>query len=399
MAIKTFEASGDCHVVVLAGGKGARLHELTAREAKPALEFGYESRLIDFSIANAVNSGLETFTVATQYRPETLYAHLHRTWMPHIEAFGGQMTIASGSESGPDGFSGTADAIRQSIDRIDYYRPRRLLVLAGDHVYRMDYRHMIDTHAASGRALTIGAIHVPIAEASSFGIIDADDGGRVRAFDEKPAIPSHAPGRIDQAIASMGIYVFEWKDLRAFLLRKDIPGTDFGHDVIPAFVSQGEAQVHWLPDQDGLPYWRDVGTLDAFHQAHFEISGANGLHPAFRRWPLHVGTLAMASRWSVAGNVLGKGAIVASASDLTRSVVMPGAIVPSGVRLNKAIVSPGTILSTGMEVGFGGEADRFFRTTPAGVTLITQQMVSAWRNSRARRLTPVLRTRFSEARS
>jgi len=344
--------------VLLAGGRGSRLHELTQTTCKPAVAFG-AGRIVDYVLSNAVEAGLTRMLVATQYQPLELMLHLSRDWAPRFA----ELALRDGPDvtGTEDGYLGTADAVLANLAEIDAKAPRQVLILSADHVYRMDFAAMITAHRDSGAAATVAVTPVERAEARHFGIAHVDAAGRVAGFVEKPAIPPAMPGHPDRALASMGIYVFDWGWLRGALIRaaRQTPGgVDFGHHILPLALAEGELAAHALPDQaDGLPaYWRDVGTLDAYRRAQLDLR--RGLVPRGLMTP-------PAAPWSRA---------LQASSD---SVILPGANVPPDCRLSRCIIGPGATLPAGLVAGEDPEEDmRWFRVTAQGTTLITQGMLA-----------------------
>src|SRR5262245_30614795 len=263
----------DAMAYVLAGGRGSRLKELTDRRAKPAVFFGGKTRIIDFALSNALNSGIRRIAVATQYKAHSLIRHLQRGWNflrpERNESF--DILPASQRVSESQWYEGTADAVFQNLDIIASYRPRHIVILAGDHIYRMDYELMLKQHVDTGADVTVGCLEVPRMEATGFGVMHVDGEDRIISFLEKPKDPPGMPDKRDMALASMGIYVFETGFLFE-LLRRDSEDPqsshDFGKDLIPYVVKHGKAMAHRFADScvrsedDGEAYWRDVGTVD-----------------------------------------------------------------------------------------------------------------------------------------
>ena len=272
----------DTIAIVLAGGRGSRLAELTDWRAKPAVPFAGKFRIIDFALSNCVNSGIRRIGVCTQYKAQSLIRHLQRGWSfldgrfeEFIELLPAQQRVTT------DWYRGTADAVYQNIDILRRHRRKYVLILAGDHVYKMDYARMLADHVASGAIMTVACVEVPLADANQFGVMTVDADWRISAFDEKPAQPAVMPGRPDTALASMGVYVFDEVFLYEQLIRDAEDGGsshDFGKDLIPWLIRSG-LHVHAHPFRDscvnmssGTPYWRDVGTLDAYWQANMELT-------------------------------------------------------------------------------------------------------------------------------
>ncbi|WP_159350208.1 glucose-1-phosphate adenylyltransferase [Roseomonas harenae] len=401
---------------VLAGGRGSRLLELTDRRAKPAVFFGAKSRIIDFALSNAINSGIRRIGVATQYKAHSLIRHMQRGWNflrpERNESF--DILPASQRVSETEWYSGTADAVFQNIDIIDSYGPRYMVILAGDHVYKMDYEVMLQRHVSSGAEVTVACIEVPRLEASAFGVMHVDESDRIISFLEKPADPPPIPGRPDVALASMGIYVFETRLLMEEL-RRDAANPessrDFGKDIIPALVARGTAVAHRFEEScvrsghEAESYWRDVGTLDAYWQANIDLTDVvPSLDIYDRDWPIWTygevtppakfvlddeGRRGMAVDSLVAGGCIVSGshvrrsllfsnARVHSYGQVEGCVLLPGVEVGRHARLRKVVVDSGVILPEGLVVGEDPKEDaRRFRRSAGGVCLITQPMIDA----------------------
>ncbi|HVU82705.1 MAG TPA: glucose-1-phosphate adenylyltransferase, partial [Rhodanobacteraceae bacterium] len=288
----------DAMAYVLAGGRGSRLMELTDKRAKPAVFFGGKTRIIDFALSNALNSGIRRIGVATQYKAHSLIRHLGRGWNflrpERNESF--DVLPASQRLSETAWYSGTADAIYQNIDIIGSYRPSYIVVLAGDHIYKMDYELMLQQHVDSGADVTVGCLEVPRMEATGFGVMHVDASDRIVSFLEKPKNPPGMPDKPDMALASMGIYVFETK-LLFDLLRQDADAAnsshDFGKDIIPKVVGTGKAVAHRFTQScvrsknETQAYWRDVGTVDAYWEANIDLTDVvPKLNMYDREWPI-----------------------------------------------------------------------------------------------------------------
>ncbi|MBE3636817.1 sugar phosphate nucleotidyltransferase [Mangrovicoccus algicola] len=351
-------AADEVFTVLLAGGRGSRLHELTDETCKPAVPFG-AGRIVDYVLSSVAETGLERLLVATQYRPEALRAHLQGPW---ARAFADlRLREGPGVTGDPEGYRGTADAVLANLAEIDAAAPRDVVVLAADHVCRMDLGAMLMRHRAAGCAATVAATRVPLSQGQAFGILRSDAVGRVTAFAEKPRRPAPIPGDPGRALASMGIYVFRWDWLRAALAEEAArPGTrhDFGHDLLPRALAEGELAIHDLPaGRDGRPaYWRDVGSLDAYRLAQLDLRA--GRVPRGLMTP-------PAAPWSHA---------LAGSRD---SVILPGATVPTSCRLTRCIVAPGASLPPGLVAGEDRDEDaRWFRVTPEGTVLITAGMLA-----------------------
>jgi glucose-1-phosphate adenylyltransferase len=273
----------DSMAYVLAGGRGSRLLELTDRRAKPAVPFGGKSRIIDFALSNALNSGIRRIGVATQYKAHSLIRHLQRGWnfFRNERNEGFDILPASQRVSEDQWYAGTADAVFQNIDIIESYSPKYIVILAGDHIYKMDYEPMLQQHVNEDADVTIGCLEVPRMEATGFGVMAVDKKDRIVAFVEKPKDPPGIPGQPDMALASMGIYVFQTKFLIE-LLKKDAADSnssrDFGKDIIPSIVTGGKAVAHRFAkscvrsELEKTSYWRDVGTIDAYWEANVDLT-------------------------------------------------------------------------------------------------------------------------------
>ncbi|TFZ06090.1 glucose-1-phosphate adenylyltransferase [Ramlibacter henchirensis] len=400
--------------LVLAGGRGSRLRELTDRRAKPAVYFGGKFRIVDFALSNCINSGIRRIGVLTQYKSHSLLRHLQRGWNflrgdanEFIDLLPAQQRINEA-----DWYRGTADAIYQNIDILRSYGPEYILVLAGDHIYKQDYSLMLLDHVESGSKCTVGCIEVPRMEATALGVMHIDERRRITNFLEKPADPPAMPGKPDRALGSMGIYVFDAEYLYR-LLEEDCndPNSqrDFGKDVIPKLVAQGQALAHPLnlssvpASTRHDPYWRDVGTVDAFWAANLDLaSNMPELNIYDRDWPIwtHQEQLPPAKfvpdeggRHGEIANVMVSGGCIVSGSDLTHSVlfssvrvhscckiretvILPGCDIGRGARLSRVVIDRGCRIPDGMVIGEDAEADarRFYRTD-TGVVLVTPEML------------------------
>ena len=350
--------------VVLAGGRGSRLFDLTDNQPKPALPVGTSGRLIDFTLANIVHSGIKRALVLTQYLPEHLHRHLDQRWRPIRETHGLTLDVIDGSDKGL--FNGTADAVAKVVQDVDQAAPSHVVILAGDHLYQMDYSRFVARHVESGAQVTVGAVQVPIEEAREFGVMALAANGRIMEFLEKPANPKSMAGKPGFALASMGIYVFEWALLRTLLkgLMSHEPELDFGRHVLPRLVQAGTAFAYELPARgQAAPLWRDLGTLDAYHAIHADLEqGKVPLDPA---WPLLVGrsrppalrsalftipndAQGVSPVWT--GCAIGEGARVGSHCALKRVVILPGAYVGNDVRITDAIITSDAVVPDGFNL-------------------------------------------------
>ncbi len=399
---------------VLAGGRGSRLMELTDRRAKPAMYFGGKSRIIDFALSNAVNSGIRRISVATQYKAHSLIRHLQRGWSFHRAERNESLDILPASQQldEENWYKGTADAVTQNIDVIKDYGAKYILILAGDHIYKQDYSLLIKHHVDSGADVTVGCIEVPREEAKAFGVMHVDDSDRILEFVEKPSNPPAMPGHPDLALASMGIYVFEAEFLYK-LLREDAkkPDTtnDFGHDIIPDLVKNGKAIAHPFSrscvrtSNEEKPYWRDVGTIDAFWQANIDLTKFTPELDIYdNSWPIWTyseltppakfihneeGRRGSAVSSMVSGGCIISGSTLESCllftgvrthsySTLKGVVALPYAVIGRGARLTNVVIDRSVEIPEGLVVGEDPVADQArFRRSEGGVCLITQAMI------------------------
>jgi glucose-1-phosphate adenylyltransferase len=399
---------------VLAGGRGSRLLELTDRRAKPAVYFGGKSRIIDFALSNALNSGIRRIAVATQYKAHSLIRHLQMGWNflrpERNESF--DILPASQRVSETMWYVGTADAVYQNIDIIESHAARFIVLLAGDHVYKMDYEVMLQQHVEQGADVTVGCLEMPRSESRGFGIIQVDEKDLIQSFLEKPADPPPMPGKPDKSLASMGIYIFDTRFLFD-QLRRDAsdPNSshDFGKDVIPYIVKHGRAIAHQFSrscvrsEQEPRSYWRDVGTVDAYWSANIDLTDVvPELDLYDRSWPIwtHAEIVPPAKfvhdeeeRRGEAVSSLVSGACIVSGASLRRSLLFTGVHVHSHARVENAVILPyadvgrrarlrnvvidrGVRIPEGLVVGEDDDLDgKRFRTTERGVCLITQLMV------------------------
>jgi glucose-1-phosphate adenylyltransferase len=394
------------YAMVLAGGRGTRLKELTDWRCKPAVPFGGKYRIIDFTLSNCVNSGVRRIGVATQYKSYSLLRHLQRGWSfldgrigEHVDILPAQQQVAE------NWYRGTADAVFQNLNVLRTEDCRYVLVLSGDHVYKMDYGPLLEEHAAREADATAVCVEVPLGEAGGFGVMGVDDAGRITRFDEKPAAPQPMPGWTDRALASMGVYVFNADFLYEQLIRDaDDPRSshDFGKDVLPYIIGRYRVFAHRFADScvdmpSGKPYWRDVGTLDAYWEANMELAKVTPeLNLYDRDWPVWTyqeqlppakfvfdeqGRRGMAVDAMVSGGCIVSGATVRRSvlfsnvqvregAVLEDCVVLPDVVVEPGVQLKRAIVDRQCRLERGLEA-----RAKHFRITEKGLTLITPEML------------------------
>jgi glucose-1-phosphate adenylyltransferase len=399
---------------VLAGGRGSRLKELTDRRAKPAVYFGGKSRIIDFALSNAVNSGIRRIGVATQYKAHSLIRHLQRGWSFFRAERNEFLDILPASQqlNEENWYKGTADAVTQNIDILRAYGPKYILILAGDHIYKQDYSVMIHQHVESGADVTVGCIEVPRMEATGFGVMKVDDQDKILEFVEKPADPPAMPGHPDLALASMGIYVFEAELLYELLLADAAnphSSNDFGKDIIPQLVAQGKAVAHPFSrscvrsGSEPEPYWRDVGTIDAFWQANIDLTDFTPELDLYdEEWPIwtyseltppakfihneegrrgHALSSMVSGGCIVSGSQLHRcllftGVHTHSYSQLEGVIAMPQVKINRNTRLTNVVIDKDVVIPEGLVVGEDPELDaRRFRRTENGVCLITKPMI------------------------
>ena len=404
----------DAMAYVLAGGRGSRLLELTDVRAKPAVYFAGKSRIIDFALSNALNSGIRRIGVATQYKAHSLIRHLQRGWnFLRPERNEGFDILPASQRSGDNWYAGTADAIFQNIDIIEGYGPKYIVVLAGDHVYKMDYAVMLSQHVDRGADVTVGCIEVPRQEATGFGVMHVDNADRVVDFVEKPADPPGMPDKPDMALASMGIYVFATRFLIE-QLRRDAADAgsshDFGKDIIPHLVRTGNVLAHRFTSScvrsgnEREAYWRDVGTLDAYWEANIDLTAVTPQLDLYdREWPIWTyaeitppakfvhdqeGRRGEAVSSLVSGGCIVSGAFlrqtllftnvhVHSFARVENAVILPDADIGRGARLRNVIVEKGVRIPADLVVGEDPDEDaKRFRRTENGVCLITQPMLN-----------------------
>lgn len=398
---------------VLAGGRGSRLMELTATRAKPAVFFGGKSRIIDFALSNAINSGVRRIAVATQYKAHSLIRHLQRGWN-FLHPFRNESfdILPASQRISDQWYTGTADAVYQNIDIIDSYGPDYLLILAGDHVYKMDYERMLVQHVERKADVTVACIEVPAADASAYGIMHVDAHDRIIGFVEKPSRPPEMPDHPGYALASMGIYAFRRQSLNE-QLRRDAAdpnsSRDFGRDVIPWLVANGRAHAHRFAEScvrtnvEDPAYWRDVGTLDGYWSANIDLTGVMPELDLYdREWPIWTyseitppakfvqdeeGREGSASSSLVSGgciisggtvyrSLLSTGTRMHSGAHIEDSVVLPYVIVGKRARLHRVIIDRGVDIPDDLVIGEDPEQDAArFRRSRGGVTLVTQPMI------------------------
>ena len=395
--------------LVLAGGRGSRLKQLTLWRAKPAVPFGGKFRIIDFALSNCINSGIRRIGVLTQYKAHSLIQHIQRGWSylrgefdEFVELLPAQQRIET------SWYEGTADAVYQNIDIIRSHKPEYVLILAGDHIYKMDYGPMIAQHVESNADLTVGCIEVPLEQAKSFGVMSVDGAGKIMEFNEKPENPQPKPGSTDMALASMGIYVFNADFLIEQLLQdanNEFSNHDFGKDIIPKVLEKHDVYVYPFVDvQTGQQsYWRDVGTVDAFWKANLELIGVTPeLNLYDEHWPIWTyqeqlppakfvfeedGRRGMAVDSMVSGGCIISGACVRNSllfsnvrvrsfSLVENSVVLPDVLIGENCKIKNAVIDRGCVIPDGTTIGYDLEADKnIYYVSSGGIVLVIPEML------------------------
>lgn len=401
------------YAMVLAGGRGSRLHQLTDWRAKPAVPFGGKFRIIDFVLSNCVNSGIRRIGVATQYKAHSLIQHIQRGWSFLNGQFGEFVDVLPAQQRVEElWYQGTADAVFQNLDILRDLNPEYVLILAGDHVYKMDYGKMLAFHANKNADMTVACIEVPIEDAKAFGVMGVDGESRVVDFNEKPANPTPIPGKPDSALASMGIYIFNTKFLYEQLIRDaDNPRSthDFGKDIIPHLIKSHyrvfaqSFEQSCITHEGSVPYWRDVGTIDAYWEANMELTKiVPDLNMYDKEWPIWTyqeqlppakfvfddeQRRGMAVDSLVSGGCIISGATVSrsllysnvhvhSYSSVEDSVILPNVQVARNVTLKRAVLDKNCIVPEGMTIGVDHEEDaKRFYVSERGITLVTPDML------------------------
>ncbi len=402
--------TGSTLAIIMAGGRGERLKDLTANRCKPATPFGGKFRIMDFVLSNCVNSGIRQIGILTQYKAQSLIAHVQHGWSYLRGEFGEFIEVVPAQQQmGANWYQGTADAVYQNIELILSHRPKHVLVLAGDHIYKMDYGPMIAYHVEKGADVTMGVVEVPASESRHFGVLTATEWNRVTKFSEKPPVPDTLPGRPDTILASMGIYVFNTR-LLEMLLREDATNEasshDFGKDILPKAIA-GALQVFAYPFQDvktrAQSYWRDVGTLDAYYEANLELVHVEPeLNIYDEDWPIWTyqvhqppakfildedGRRGQAINSMVSAGCVISGAYVRESllfsnvrveerSTIERAVILPNTRIGASCVIRGAIIDEGSEIPDGMSIGVDREADaERFLVTEKGVVLVTAEML------------------------
>ncbi len=398
----------DVLAVVLAGGKGSRLEPLTRDRAKPAVPFGGPYRIIDFTLSNCLNSGLRKILVLTQYKAMSLDRHITLGWRSYLCRELGEFIDVVPPQQRIDEkwYQGTADAVYQNIYALEQERPRYVVILAGDHIYKMDYSRLVAAHEATGADLTIAALPVPLKEATQFGVMQVDEQNRVIGFDEKPAKPRSVPGQPDVALASMGIYVFKTPFLFDELCKDaTLPESahDFGRNIIPSIIENRRVYAYRFLDENRKQqaYWRDVGTIDAYYEANIDLTTVDpqlnlyddhwpvrthqpNLPPAKfvfdsenRRGEAHDSIVcggSIISGGHVARSIIGPQCRVNSYAEVYDSILVSHVNVGRGARVRRAIIDKGVDIPEGMEIGFDLDDDRArgLTVTESGVVVLAK---------------------------
>ena len=403
----------DTYALVLAGGRGSRLFEMTDRRAKPAVYFGGKFRIIDFPLSNCINSGVRRIGVATQYKSHSLLRHINHGW-GHFKADASEFVevLPASQRSGDDWYMGTADAVYQNLDIIRSERPKYILILSGDHIYRMDYGMLLAEHVENNADMTVCCLEVETQEAAgAFGVMTVNSDNKVLAFDEKPAVPNELPGKPGQCLASMGNYVFN-TDYLFELLEKDAKDEnsshDFGHDIIPSIIKKDNVFAYAFKDSDSdnQPYWRDVGTIDSFWEANMElIEPEPQLNLYDKDWPIWTYQeqlppakfifdndvrrgMAVDSTVSdgcvISGSTIRKSLLFSSVhthshSVIEESVLLHNSDIGENCKLRRVIVDSKCKIPAGLTIGYdkGQDIANGFRVTAKGITLVTREMLAA----------------------
>jgi glucose-1-phosphate adenylyltransferase len=395
----------DVVAVLLAGGAGERLYPLTRDRAKPAVSFGGPYRIVDFALSNCINSGLRKIFIATQYKAQSLNRHVRLGWGVVNTELGEFVEILPPQKRVSENwYLGTADAVYQNLYSIERERPRWVIVLAGDHIYKMDYGRMLDFHIARGAALTLGAIEIPVADSRRFGVLALDEDGRVRGFQEKPDQPVRAAGGGEVCLASMGVYIFDTELLFRELQRDaEAEGShDFGRDIIPKLVCS-EARVYaylfWDENKKESKYWRDVGTLDAYYEASMDLIQIDPIFNLYDpEWPLRtyqpqfppakfvfsqdgrtgqaldsiVSMGCIVSGSDVRRSILSPNVRVHSYCDIQDSILMPNCAVQRHSRIRRAIIDRNVVVPRGALIGYEPDEDRRRHTvSDGGIVVVT----------------------------
>lgn len=387
---------------VMAGGEGGRLHPLTAERSKPSVPFNGRHRIVDFVLSNLVNSGINSIYLLVQYKSQSLIEHIRRTWVMS-PLFPNQFITVVPPQMlhGPEWFQGTADSVYQNLHLLDRVRPDLVLVFGADHIYRMDIRQMARHHLETGADATVAALPVPVENSASFGIIRTDSTGRIRDFQEKPATAESMPGRKGYAFASMGNYIFNTEALVEALTRAHSKGGhDFGKNLLPAMAETHRLMAYdfstnvvpGLRDCEEVGYWRDVGTIDAYYDAHFDTLSEDPRFCMFNsRWPIfaapdqteaaqvldgHLRTASIAAgvlirRAVIQRSMLRRDVVVEEDAEVSDSIVMDRTVIGRGAKIRRAIIDQNNFVPPGMRIGFDEAEDRArFHVSERGIVVV-----------------------------
>ncbi len=390
--------------MVMAGGEGSRLHPLTAERSKPSVPFGARYRIVDFALSNLVNSGIHSIYLLVQYKSQSLIEHVRKAWVLPPTLPGHYITVVPPQmRTGQEWFQGTSDAVFQNLNLIRQHSPDLVLVFGADHIYRMDVRQMVEFHLERGAEATVSALPVPLAEASAFGVIDADERGRIRGFLEKPEQPPAMPGRPSHAYASMGNYLFRTEVLVQALMEAHERGeNDFGRHVLPRLVAGGrlyaydfgQNRIPGIRDYEEPGYWRDVGTLDAFYEAHMDVLGLEPRFDVFNAlWPIissnYQGPVArfidarvdnsmisagcLINGATIRNSVLRREVVVEPGAEIEDCIIMDHVLIRRGARLRRAIVDRDNIIDWNERIGHDPDQDRArYHVTASGIVVLPE---------------------------
>jgi len=399
----------DTLALILAGGRGSRLNELTLWRAKPAVPFGGKYRIIDFALSNCVNSDIRQIGVLSQYKAHSLIRHINKGWDIFRGEFGEFVELLPAQQRMENSwYSGTANAVFQNLDIIRSHNPKRILLLGGDHIYKMDYGPMLAFHVDNQADLTIGCVVLPIAEAKSFGVVTIDANNRIQQFTEKPLEPSSIPGDDRSALVSMGVYIFDTKFLISALINdsdKSTSSHDFGKNIIPELIGQHRVFAYPFVDEaeDRQAYWRDVGTVDSYWKANMElIEVTPELNLYDREWPIwtyqerlppakfvfsdqyrqgqaHDSIISegcIVSGADVSDSILFTNVQVNACSRISHSLILPDAVIGEHCQIHRAIIEKGSVIAAGTVIGEDLQQDaNSFRVTEDGIVLVTPEML------------------------
>lgn len=409
--LSTFDLQTDTLTLILAGGQGERLYPLTKDRSKPSVPFGSAYRIIDFTLSNCINSGLRQIYVLTQYKSYSLDKHLQRGWnVFRYESGEFCYRIPPQHRMGQKWYEGTADAVYQNVYLLENWKPRHVLILSGDHIYRMDYGHLLDFHEECGGQMTLSCAVVPRKGAQEFGILEVDENWKVIGFEEKPANPKTIPGDPEHCLVNMGVYVFETDSLVSELAADSrVPDSkhDFGKNIIPSLVEKGEVFAYPFRDEETHEscYWRDIGTLDSYFETTMELVSRNPRFDLydkkwlFRAWqPPHppcksvhgytedgtmpglvedsiVGSGSIVSGGKVVRSVLGRGVRVNSHCKITDSIIFDDVAVGRHAELNRCIIDKDVVIPEGVRIGFDAEEDaKHFKISKEGVVVVPKRL-------------------------